>query len=203
MTAPPAAARRWSRLVARIYGATGRDGQVDAFIEDAIAHAWQARRWRGVASVAALLARDLLRVWTRRAALPISAGPPAASPGGEPHQFSRSPMIDRLLTDLRHARRALLRSPGFAAVAVLTLALGIGASTAVYAVVDGAILRPFPYPDMRAIALLTEINRGNGQSMSVSWPNFLDWRRRNDAFLELGVYRGLTLNMSAARRRSA
>ena len=193
--AAPRIAHRLSRLAARAYGGRPAADEIAAFLDDAVAHAWAARRGRGVVSVAAVVARDLLRVWTRGAALPISSSALMSASDRGAIGHLRSTMIERLLTEFRHARRALLRTPGVTAIAVLTLALGIGASTAVYAVVDGAILRPFSYPDMRSIALLSERNRQADQGMSVSWPNFLDWRERNDVFRELGVYRSLTLNM--------
>jgi putative ABC transport system permease protein len=195
MTSVPPLARRLSRLAARAYGPQARDAGIPGFLDDAIADAWARQGWRGIVAILLFTLRDLLRVWTHRAALPVTA--PAIPPSGDHrHRPSRITMSDRLSTDIRHAFRALRRTPGFTAVSVITLALGIGASTAVYAVVDGSILRPFSYPDMRAIAILREINRENGQLISVAWQNFLDWRARNDVFRELGIYRGLTLNLA-------
>ena len=95
--------------------------------------------------------------------------------------------MERWMTDLRFAVRVLRRTPGVAAVAILTLALGIGAATAVYAVVDGAILRPFPYPDMPRLVVMNELSSQNSQ-MSLSWLNYRDWRDQNDAFEEIGIY---------------
>jgi putative ABC transport system permease protein len=103
--------------------------------------------------------------------------------------------MDRLINDLRHSTRRLIRTPAFTTVAVLTLALGIGATTAVYAVVDGVLLRPFPYPHMPRLMMLTEV-AGGGQVMSISWPNYLDWRAQNDVFEELGVFRSLPVALA-------
>ena len=190
----PMVARRLVGLLARAYPSGPYRRRAGAFLEDALADEWSARRWRGVGSVLALALRDLGRVRIGTAALPITrrAGPQAFAA----LYHSRSSLMDRWLADVRYAWRGMRRSPGVSALAMLTLALGIGASTAVYAVVDGAILRPFPYPDMRAIVLVSEINRETGQGMSVSWPNFQDWRARQDVLRELGVYRSTTVNMA-------
>ena len=105
--------------------------------------------------------------------------------------------MDRSLADLRYSLRTLRQTPGFTIVAILTLALGIGATTAVYAVADGAILRPFPYPEMNRLMLIGEIG-ANGQPMSVSWPNFQDWQTQNEVFSEIGLYRNQTVTLTGA-----
>jgi len=160
-----------------------------AFLDDALADAWRERGWRGLVAIAVAVTVDLGRAWAGRGSLPLTSRPPR-------HTTARGrTLMDRWLTDLRYSWRALLHARGFAAVAVLTLALGIGATTAVYAVVDGAILRPFPYPDMQRLAILGEVG-ANGQAMSISWPNFVDWQAQNQAFEELGVYRGQQVTLS-------
>jgi predicted permease len=103
--------------------------------------------------------------------------------------------MDRWISELRHAVRTLVRTPGFTIVAVLTLALGIGATTAVYAVADGSMLRPFPYPDMNRLVLLGELGH-NGQPMSISFPNYEDWLTQNDVFSEIGIYRSQSVTMT-------
>jgi putative ABC transport system permease protein len=103
--------------------------------------------------------------------------------------------MDRWLAELRYSLRTLRRTPGFTIVAILTLALGIGAATAVYAVADGSILRPFPYPDMDRLVLIGE-TAPNGQGMSISWPNFEDWQAQNEALSEIGIYRNQTVTMT-------
>lgn len=103
--------------------------------------------------------------------------------------------MDRVLSDLRFALRVLRRSPGFSLTALIVLALGIGATTAVYALVDAAMLRPFPYKDMDRIMVITERSL-EGETISVSWPNFQDWRAQATVFEELGVYRGAAVTLT-------
>ncbi|HUL72480.1 MAG TPA: ABC transporter permease [Vicinamibacterales bacterium] len=104
--------------------------------------------------------------------------------------------MDHVVADLRYAARRLRRTPGFTATAILTLALGIGMTTAVFTVVDGSMLRPFPYPDFDRIMLVSEATQ-DGRGMSVSWPNFLDWQSQaSEVFQELGVYRGSIATLS-------
>ena len=103
--------------------------------------------------------------------------------------------MDRFMSDIRYSMRTLRRAPAFAVVAVLTLALGIGATTAVFAVVDGVLLRPFPYPYMDRLMMLTEV-AGTGQTMSVAWPNYQDWRAQNDAFEDLGLFRNMPVALA-------
>jgi hypothetical protein len=107
----------------------------------------------------------------------------------------RARPVDAVTSDIRFALRGLRRSPGFAAVVMLTLALGIGATTAIFTVVDAVMLRPYPYADMNRIVMLNETTR-NGQSLSIAWQNFQDWHEQNQVFEHLGVYRTYTVNLS-------
>jgi putative ABC transport system permease protein len=95
------------------------------------------------------------------------------------------------MADLRSAFRMLVRRPAFTLVAVVTLALGIGASTAIFSVVNGVLLRPLPYPQPDRIVRLSEQTKTGGRN-NVSHPNFLDWRARSSSFEALAAYRGGT-----------
>jgi putative ABC transport system permease protein len=86
-----------------------------------------------------------------------------------------------ILQDLRYGFRMLLKKPGFTAVAVLALALGVGANTAIFSVVNGVLLRPLPYKDPDRLVRLGEWSQ-QVPGMSVAYPNFLDWREQNHVF---------------------
>ena len=93
-----------------------------------------------------------------------------------------------LLQDLRLAARTLARRPGFALTVIGTLTLGIGASTAIFSVVNTTFLRALPYPDPDALVWITERNTVTSRDGSVSYPNFLDWRAQQDVFTALSIY---------------
>src|SRR6266404_5070021 len=94
-----------------------------------------------------------------------------------------------LLEDLRHGLRILRKNPGFTAVAILTLALGIGANTALFSVVDGVLLNPLPYPHSEQLVTLHE-SKPNFATGSISFSNFLDWQKENQTFSSMAVQRG-------------
>ncbi|HTU45007.1 MAG TPA: ABC transporter permease [Bryobacteraceae bacterium] len=96
-----------------------------------------------------------------------------------------------LWQDARYGARLLLRSPGFAAIVILTLALGIGANTAIFSVVDNVLLRPLPYPQPDRLVRVWENNLAKGFSRNVVNPfNFLDWRERNHSFTHMAAIEG-------------
>jgi predicted permease len=98
------------------------------------------------------------------------------------------------MNDIRCALRQLRKSPGFTLVAVLTLALGIGANTSIFSVVNAVLLRPLPYPNPSQLYQLTETRPGFGE-MSVAYPNYLDWRAAQHSFDDLSVYRRDDFNL--------
>ena len=104
-------------------------------------------------------------------------------------------LVEALQQDLRFGARMLRKSPGFTAVAVLTLALGIGATTAIFSVVEGVLLRPLPYPESDRVMLLHETSQ-DVPDMSISMENFNDWRVQNTAFKSLGAYQNDDVVMS-------
>jgi putative ABC transport system permease protein len=95
--------------------------------------------------------------------------------------------LDTVLQDVRYACRGLRRSPGFAAVAVITLALGVGANTAIFSVVDAVLLRPAPVKDLDRLVMLWETDRQSGTTREpASVPDFLDFRARAKSVDEVG-----------------
>jgi putative ABC transport system permease protein len=107
-----------------------------------------------------------------------------------------------MLTDFRYALRMLRKSPGFTFVAVLTLALGIGANTAIFTVINAVLLRPLPYPEAERIVYLSESDPVQS-SISINWLDFLDWKRDNTVFAELAVARRESFNLSGVAGREA
>ncbi|MGE3526179.1 MAG: ABC transporter permease, partial [Gemmatimonadales bacterium] len=106
--------------------------------------------------------------------------------------LSRGRRVERLATvldDLRYAVRLLARAPGFALVAILTLALGIGANTAIFSLIHGVLLQPLPYADPGRLVRIYEVSpRGNDRNV-VSDGSFLDWQNRSSTFTALGAHR--------------
>src|ERR1700691_508314 len=104
--------------------------------------------------------------------------------------------LDSLLQDLRYSARTLRKNPAFTVIAVLTLALGIGANTAMFTLADATLLRPLPYHAANQLVWITE-QSSTGDSTGVSWPNFGDWKRMSTAFSEMAGYRGARLAFSS------
>ena len=104
------------------------------------------------------------------------------------------------MNDLRFALRQLFKKPAFTAIAVITLALGIGANTAIFSVVNAVLLRPLPYPHPEQLVLLRErLARPSGfESGSVSYMNYLDWRAAQRSFVDLALVRREGVNVSGA-----
>jgi predicted permease len=103
--------------------------------------------------------------------------------------------MSTLIQDLRYGIRMLGKNPGFTAVAIITLALGIGSTTAIFSVVNGVLLRPLPFPSPSRLVILHE-RSSKFPSMSVSYPNFLDWQRQQRSFSGLAIYRGDSFNLA-------
>jgi putative ABC transport system permease protein len=100
--------------------------------------------------------------------------------------------VDGLIADLRYAVRTLLKSPGYALAAVITLALGIGADAGVFSVLDGVLLRPLPYAHAERLFMLTEQNQ-HGDRRAVSYPTFQDWKGAETPALDIAYLRGAPL----------
>src|ERR1700747_407967 len=104
------------------------------------------------------------------------------------------------MNDLKFAFRQLRKSPGFTLVAVLTLALGIGANTAIFSIVNAVLLRPLPYPNADRIMVLNE-SSGPGQDYSVALPDYFDWQHDNTVFEQLACTHKESRNLSGIAGR--
>src|ERR1041384_2023219 len=102
-----------------------------------------------------------------------------------------------MITDLKYGLRWLRKNPGFALVAVLTLAVGIGVNTAMFSVVNAVLLRPLPFPEADRIVWMAESGR-EVKNRWVSSPKFVDWRAPNQSFEAMSTFRGWSLNLTGA-----
>jgi putative ABC transport system permease protein len=110
-------------------------------------------------------------------------------------RLNEEPNMRTFLQDLRYGVRMLLKQPGFTIIAVLTLALGVGANSAIFSVVNGALLKPLPYPESERLVWLAE-RALNFPTMSISYPNFTDWRAQQTTFEQFGVYNSTSMNLT-------
>lgn len=93
-----------------------------------------------------------------------------------------------LVQDLRYAVRQLRKTPGFTSVAILTLALGIGANAAIFSIVNAVLLRRLPYPNPdRLVAVYNHTDSGGNQTFG--YLDFLEWQHQNRSFVSLATYR--------------
>ena len=104
------------------------------------------------------------------------------------------------MNNFRLALRQLIQNPAFSAVAIVTLALGIGANTAIFSIVNAVLLRPLPYPDADRIMVLNE-SSGPGQDYSVALPDYFDWRKDNTVFEHLAATHKESRNLSGVSGR--
>jgi putative ABC transport system permease protein len=104
-------------------------------------------------------------------------------------------LLETLVQDVRYGWRSLRKSPGFAAAALFTLALGIGANTAIFSVVYGVLLQPLPFREAARLVLLHETTPRVGD-VSVSYPNFQDWRAQSHTFSEMAAVSNVGFNMA-------
>jgi predicted permease len=107
--------------------------------------------------------------------------------------------METLLQDMRYGARMLWKNRAFTAVAVLALALGIGANSAIFSIVNTILLQPLPYDDPDGLVLLTESN-AQIPNMSISLPNLRDWKEQNQVFEQIGAYRGASFNLTGGEQ---
>ena len=108
--------------------------------------------------------------------------------------------VESSIQDLRYGLRMLAKNPGFTAVAVLTLALGIGANTAIFSVVDAVVLRPLPYKDPDRLVMVKErIPLVTPEPIPVCAPDVIQFQRQNEVFESVAAFRGGQLDLSGGR----
>ncbi|HEX2665106.1 MAG TPA: ABC transporter permease [Candidatus Acidoferrum sp.] len=167
--------RRFFHRLRSFFGRTKQDRELDAEISAHLELAIEENLERGLSALEA-----------RRQALVRFGGQRQTR---ERHREARGlPLLETLLQDLRFALRMLGKSPGFTAIAVLTLALGIGANTALFSVINGVLLNPLPFPNANRIVAMFQ-DKPNFPKGSISYPNFLDWRQDNRCFASIAAYR--------------
>ncbi|HZH42068.1 MAG TPA: hypothetical protein VFD85_13720, partial [Gemmatimonadales bacterium] len=108
-------------------------------------------------------------------------------------------MMNTLMQDIRYALRQLRTHPGFTAAVVLTLALGIGANTAMFSVVRAVLLRSLPYPDAGRLVVLWGAQPSSPRTL-VAIPDVIDWRAQSRAFADIGVERSQSVNLTGGAR---
>jgi len=110
-------------------------------------------------------------------------------------------MLQELTRDVRFGLRMLARSPGFTMVALITMALGIGATTAIFSVVNGVLLKPMPYPEAERIVYLAENNLSRGwPTFALSPLNFSDWQEQNRSLELMATYQSRSVTYTGGER---
>src|SRR5277367_2244089 len=105
--------------------------------------------------------------------------------------------LESLYADVRYGLRILRKSPGFTVIAILTLALGIGANTAIFSVVQGVLLAPLPYNEPERLVMVWQYNLTLKHAISVSYPDFLDWQRNARSFQQMAAFDSQDRNLTA------
>src|SRR5262249_13197717 len=108
-------------------------------------------------------------------------------------------LLESVLQDLRYASRSLLKAPGFAAAAILTLALGVGSATGIFSLLNAVILRGLPFPSPERLVLLWgNVQRQKIERRGNSYPDYLDWKAQSTSFEGMGAYRDDSFHLTVA-----
>ena len=111
------------------------------------------------------------------------------------HQAWQFPRLETVLQDIRYGLRGIRKAPGFSLVVILTLALGIGANTAIFSVVYSVLLKPLPYPHGERLVWLGE-STAKATGISITWINVQHWRKENNSFENMGAFAGTDLTLT-------
>jgi len=186
------------RALLHLYPRSFRERFEDEMVEFFHARRWEQRQRFGARGHARLwlhLLADMTLNAPRQHLRALRSTSAHDLPWASPDYPTETYPMDTLVQDLRYALRTLARHPAFALVAALTLALGIGATTAIFSVVDAVLLRPLPWPDADRIVIVYG-TRGESRQNGVAYLDFKDWREQSAAFDELGVVRGQSVNLT-------
>ena len=197
------ATERAFELILRLYPSAFREEFADemrAFVQARAAEPRYALRWGAVRLCRHVLVDGLIgavreRALTRRAHRPAPANGASVPPFQLPDADPPEEIMLTILHDVRYAMRTLQRRPSFTIVSAITLALGIGATAAIFGVIDGMLFRPLRYPSPEQIAVVS-MTRGTSLREPAAYPDFLDWREQARSFQALGVARWQSINLT-------
>src|SRR5258705_5419139 len=126
--------------------------------------------------------------------------PPATAGGSDKRQWEMKTgnvIMESLIKDIRYGARSLWKRPGFTAIAVITLALGIGANTSIFSVVNAVLLRPLPFPDPDQLVMVWEDASFAGFPRNTPAPaNYVDFKSQNQVFVDMAAQDQRTLNLT-------
>src|SRR3954451_11105787 len=91
-----------------------------------------------------------------------------------------------MLSDFRYSARALIKNPGFSFLAIMTIAIGVGANTSIFTAVEGVLLKSFSFPEAERLVVVTGVSKSRPE-MGVSYPDYLDWRAAQRVFVDMGA----------------
>ena len=194
----PDRGERVFRALMRLYPASFRGRFLEEMVEFFHARRDEQRHHHGARGVARLwlhLVADIALNAPRQHVQAWRSTTARDLPWATPEYPADTHPMETFRQDVAYALRALVRHPAFALVAAFTLALGIGANTAIYSVVDAVLLRPLPWPDSDRLVIVYGA-RGNQRTNGVAYLDYRDWREQSRSFAELGIVRGQSVNLT-------